>query len=96
MFKEYYSKHLPIDLLTWMRIYEPKNEMCYKNGYWSQTIFVRDEINKLFYPKYEDYKANPVKVISTHRSKSIILPVYYIFLEKYNTKIIMRNNFYQK
>ncbi|NFT08793.1 hypothetical protein FDF26_17425 [Clostridium botulinum] len=94
MFKEYYSEHLPVDLLTWMRVYEPKNEMCYKKGYWNQAVFVRDEINKMFYSKYEDYKANPVKVISTHRSKSIILPVYYIFLEEYNTKIIMRNNFY--
>lgn len=94
MFKEYYSEHLPVDLLTWMRVYEPKNEMGYKKGYWNQTVFIRDEINRMFYSKYEDYKANPVKVISTHRSKSIILPVYYIFLEGYNTKIIIRNNFY--
>jgi hypothetical protein len=94
MFKEWYSEHLPVDLLTWMRVYEPKNKMCCKQAYWNQTVFVRDDINRMFYSTYEDYKANPVKVISTHVSKSIVLPVYYIYLKKYNTKIIMRNNFY--
>lgn len=94
MFKDYYAKHLPVDLLTWMRVYEPSNTMLFNQGYWDQTVFVRDEINRIFYPKYEDCEANPVKVISTHMSKSIVLPVYYIFLKAYDTKIILRHNFY--
>lgn len=32
--------------------------------------------------------------IGTHTSKSIILPVYYIYLDNYDTQIIMRNNFH--
>lgn len=94
MFKEFYSENLPIDLLTWMRVFEPNNDLSFKKSYWKQTVFVRDEINELLRDNYEDYKQNPVKVIGTHRSKSIELPVYYIYLNKYDTQIIMRNNFY--
>lgn len=94
MFKEFYSSHLPVDLLSWMRVYAPKNKMSFKRGYWHQTVFVRDELARMLNSNYEEYKANPVKVISTHMSKSIVLPVYYIYLEPFNTKIIMRNNFY--
>ena len=94
MFKDYYAKHLPVDLLTWMRVYEPTNDMYFKQGYWDQTVFVRDEINTIFHPGYNEQKENPVLVISTHRSKSVDLPVYYLFVKKYNTKIIMRYNFH--
>lgn len=94
MFKDFYLKHLPIDLLAWMRVFEPKNSMNYKKGYWHQTVFIRDEVNRLFYPEYKEWEANPVKVIAMHRSKSIALPVYYIYLRDYDTQITMRNNFY--
>lgn len=94
MFKKYYSEHLPVDLLAWMRVYEPEEKMSFKRGYWHQTVFVRDELARMLHKNYEEYKADPVKVISTHMSKSIVLPVYYIYLEAYDTKIIMRNNFY--
>lgn len=94
MFKDFYSEHLPVDLLAWMRVFEPKNSMYYKKGYWDQTVFIRDEINRLLHLEYEEWKANPVKVIAIHRSKLITLPVYYIYLKDYDTQIIMRNNFY--
>jgi hypothetical protein len=93
-FKEWYSKHLPVDLLTWMRIYEPEDEMCYKQGYWDQAVFIRDTICGILYDTYEEYKGNPCMVISTHMSKSIILPVYQINLDKYGVKLILRYNFY--
>jgi hypothetical protein len=41
---------------------------------------------------YEEFKSNPVLVISTHRSKSIVLPVYQINYK--GIKMIIRNNFY--
>lgn len=94
LFIDYYEKQVAVDLLTWMRVNEPKNEMLYKAGYWDQTVFVRDIISDLLYSSYEEWKDNPVMVISTHVSKSITLPVYHIYLKEYNTNIIMRCNFY--
>lgn len=93
-FKKYYSEHLPVDLTTWSRVFEPKNGMSFKKGYFSQIVFVRDEVQGLLRDTYKEYADNPVMVISTHTSKSIGLPVYYIYLEKYDTQIIMRYNFY--
>ena len=97
-FRESYSKRLPIDLLTWCRVNEPSDNMIYKQGYWDQIIFIRDDINGLFYDYsdsgYEEYNANPVLVINTHMSKSILLPVYKINLKKHNLSMIIRNNFY--
>lgn len=83
-----------IDLLTWSIDNEPSSEMIYKKGYWDQILFIRDTINSIFYSNFEDFKNNPVLVINTHMSKSIDLPVYEINLRDHNTKIIMRNNFY--
>jgi hypothetical protein len=68
--------------------------MLWKQGYWDQITFVRDKINQLFYTTYEKFKNNPVIVINTHMSKSIVLPVYEINLEHYGLKMIIRNNFY--
>lgn len=93
IFKEYYSSNLPVDLLTWMRVFEPKNGMHYKKGYWDQTVFIRDEINALLYPDYDICHANPVMVIATHISKSIIVPIYYMNIAEYGTEIIMKYNF---
>lgn len=93
-FKEYYAARLPVDLLTWMRVYEPKNKMLWKGAFWKQTMFIRDNLCTLFYKTFEEYEDNPVQVISMHISKSIVLPVYHIDLKKYNTQITIRNNFY--
>lgn len=82
MFKEFCLNNLPIDLLTFIRVFEPKNCMIYKKGYYNQTVFIRDEINGLLHSNYEEYRENPVKVISVHISKSIKLPVYLIDLKK--------------
>lgn len=93
-FKEYYAKHLPVDLLTWCRVNKPRNEMVYKQGYWDQIMLIRDSINLLFYSNYKEYIDNPVMVINTHTSKSIELPVYELNLKQQGVKIILRNNFY--
>jgi hypothetical protein len=93
-FREYYSKILPVDLLTWCRVNEPEDKMLWKPGYWEQVVFIRDTVNPMFYSTYEEYKDNPVMVINTHRSKSITLPVYEINLKQYGLKLIIRYNFY--
>lgn len=66
IFREYYSKKLPIDLLTWSRVNEPPDKMIYKDGYWRQILFIRNTIAQLLNETYEEYKDNPVFVISTH------------------------------
>lgn len=93
-FREFYSKRLPIDATTWIRVNSPSDNMIYKQGFSDQVCFVRDTINYLFYDNYEELKANPVLVINTHTSKSIKLPVYKINLKKYNLSMIIRNNFH--
>jgi hypothetical protein len=97
VFKEKYESMLPIDLLTWCRVNEPEDKMIYKQGYWEQIIFVRDRLPNIWYEGGKDtcdsirYNIN---VISTHRSKSIELPVYEIRIPRYNLVFTMRDNFY--
>ena len=97
-FREFYSKRLPVDVTTWIRVNNPKDEMIYKQAFSDQVCFVRDAINHLFYENsdsgYEELKVNPVLVINTHTSKSIKLPVYKINLRKYKLSMIIRNNFH--
>lgn len=93
--RDYYKNNLPVDLLSWCRVNEPGDEMLWKDKYCEQILFIRDDINAIFYGNdYEEYKNNPVMVIGTHRSKSIVLPVYRIYLKDHGVIMILRNNFY--
>lgn len=93
-FRTWYAKHLPIDLLTWCRVNEPSDDMIYKQGYWNQITFIRDDIMYMMCKDYDEYRDNPVLVVNTHTSKSIVLPVYQINLLNGKIKMIIRNNFY--
>jgi len=93
-FKTWYAQHLPIDLLTWCRVNEPNDDMIYKKGYWNQIVFIRDTIMNMVCKDYEEYVNNPVLVINTHKSESIVLPVYQINLFDSKIKIVLRYNFY--
>lgn len=94
-FSEYYDKNLPVDLLTWSRANEPDKNLIYERGFWDQVLFIRDNINSIFYETYDEYMSNPVLVINTHVSKSVKLPVYEINVEKYGLKILLVNDFYE-
>jgi hypothetical protein len=63
--------------------------MLWKNGYWDQICFVRDELGWLFRTMGD---RAPVTVVSSHTSKSIVLPVYEI--KAHGMTIRMRYNFY--
>ena len=73
-------------LIHHMREWKIGDEMLWKNSAINQAIFVRDDIcmNLLRVPSF---------IVSSHRSKSIDLPVYG-FLMRNGIKVIMRNNFY--
>jgi hypothetical protein len=60
-------------LQQWAIEHEPENNLKFKDGYWEQIMFVRDRVSRLFGGK------DNVFVVSTHTSKSVVLPVYRIF-----------------
>ena len=81
-----------IDLQKWINCNNVPDEMLWKKRYENQFIFVRDKLNGLMQNNLEREDITPVKVISTHISKSITLPVYY--LQRKDLHIILRENFY--
>lgn len=74
-------------LLEWMRTENQiGDEMLWKNAAIKQMVFVRDELCTYFLHV-------PVFVVSTHMSKSIVLPVYRFELDN-GIVATMRENFY--
>ena len=73
-------------LANWMRKWDLNEKLIYKKAAENQAIFVRD-----------DLALNMLKsrafIVSTHMSKSCLLPVYYIKMMN-GVKVIMRGNFY--
>jgi hypothetical protein len=81
-------------LQEWANIHRPAEDLIYKDGYWDQITFVRDEIPGILSRNYEELRAIQLntKVVSTHRSKSVCLPVFRIELPD-GTAFTMRYNF---
>lgn len=90
----YFNTHLPVDVTAWCRFNQPEHNLIYGERMGDQICFVRDTLNPLLFATYKEQEKNPPMVISTHTSKSVLLPVYQIFLKHYGTEIILRNNFY--
>ena len=79
-------------LQEWLMKNKPEEKMLWNKAFWSQALFVRDILPRLFFKTFEEAEKNPWLVISEHTSKSIELPVYYLKLD--DVAIIMRENFY--
>ena len=92
--RDYYDKHLPVDVTAWIRVNEPDENLIYAKGLGNQVCFVRDILCQLLRSTYEEWRDNPPLVISTHYSKSVKLPVFQINLEKYGIEMVLRYNFY--
>ena len=92
--QEYYAKNLPVDVTAWIRVNKPSKNLLYAEKACNQISFIREKICPLFYDSLNESEQNPPLVISTHSSKSILLPVYQITVPKYGLEIILRNNFY--
>ena len=69
-----------------------KDEMLWKKAAQNQMMFVHDKLNGLMQNSLETEDRTDVEVISTHTSKSILLPVYH--LQRGDLHIILRENFY--
>lgn len=82
-------------LQDWANANVPSESLRYKDGYWDQIVFVRDEIAGALAATYEEFKAIPesIRVISTHVSKSVLLPVFQVAIAD-GTVFTMRYNFH--
>ena len=87
-------------LQAWADKNDPsKTNLIWKDGFWDQIIFVRDMIPGLAYSAYDhDYAitdgiVKSIGVISTHTSKSLLLPVYHMTMPNGDV-FVMRYNFY--
>ena len=79
-------------LQVWANGNEPDKKLIYAGGFWEQIIFVRDVLERLLFGRLRG-PLEPTRVISTHVSKSVKLPVCYMKLAGGLT-LVMRNNFY--
>lgn len=79
------KKSYPL-LLQWMRGQEIKDEMIWKKDAIAQECFVRDSLCRYLLHV-------PVFVVSTHMSKSILLPVYRFRIQN-GIIVTARENFY--
>lgn len=90
--------NLSTSLQEWANTHKPDESMIWKKSFWNQIVFVRDELPKTLIEKYNYslYEAigDEVRVISTHTSKSILLPVYKISYPGRELTFIVRNNFH--
>lgn len=76
-------------LWDWAAAHCPKEHFIWTDAFWYQLNFVRNALCPLI-AQAEGAKANPVRVIGEHTSKSIVLPVYQIATE--NLTVTMRCN----
>lgn len=87
-----------IKLQDWIREQTVGDEMLWKGVFGDQVGFVRDTLAPIVSigldREYDEHCYDIVSVISTHRSKSINLPVYEMARNDLGLKIILRGNFY--
>lgn len=82
-------------LQEWANANKPSQGLLYKEGYWRQIRFIRDVVPGIFAKSYGERQEiqTGIRVISTHRSKSVTLPVYKVELPD-GIVLILRDNFY--
>lgn len=89
------SRHSGVPLQEWINGHPVRDEMLWKGAFGHQVMFVRDRLVSLFGTGLDyDQQKEIARVISTHRSKSIELPVYQLARPDQDLRIVLRNNFY--
>lgn len=89
------KRYAGTQLQEWANTHQPDSDLLFKEGYWDQIIFVRDKLRGIFASTYEEYVALAANftVISSHHSKSVLLPVFRVELAD-GTAFTMRDNFH--
>lgn len=84
-----------MQLDKWTKRFPAEEEMLWKSAAGAQIRFVRDELGRIVFPglTYAEM-GEKIDVVSTHRSKSIDLPVFGLFRDDLGCRIFLRNNFY--
>lgn len=82
-----------VPLQKWANENEPEERMCWKQSWWAQIMFVRDHLASALSSPFQDWRAT-VDVVSTHTSKSIVCPVYFIEVPRLGLKLWARYNFH--
>jgi hypothetical protein len=85
---------LRISLRDWMEANLPRDEMLWRGSAVDQMVFVRETLNQLVWTGVPWADRGEPMVISTHRSKSIDLPVYELSRPDVGIRLVMRDNFY--
>jgi hypothetical protein len=86
-----------VPIQTWINQHTVSNEMLWKGAWGHQLQFLRDTLQSLIgaglsYHKFKE--AEIARVISTHTSKSIELPVVEFVRPDLGVRFIVRNNFH--
>lgn len=72
--------------------------MYYRKAAADQVLFVRDRLPAVWANSSEEYDAHSdgcaTRVVGTHRSKSIELPVYGLEISRLGLRVVLRDNFY--
>lgn len=95
-FDHYYEGNMPVNLTRWMEEYSPRKTLIFREAGGGQLRFVDETIRDLFRSGSKRDEKSFIAAISTHRSKSVILPVYQIVFEKGKKKVefVLRGNFH--
>jgi hypothetical protein len=89
LFAKYYNDHLPVDLFAWSNVNRPIDSMVYKQNFYEQMDVLKYTVPSLFTTLHNF----PTMVISTHASKSILLPVCKYSFYDGDLEVIVRCNF---
>lgn len=83
-------------LQEWMNehLFTLADDLIYKKAAVAQAVFVRDTVLHPLVPQFETREANPPRVVSCHRSKSCLLPVYSIDTGQLGVQLVFRGNFF--
>lgn len=85
-------------LQEWANANNPSQKnLIYKDGFWNQITFVRDQIPGIAFEIYGEGVAvklqDEISIISSHTSKSVKLPVFHVRIPN-GDEFVMRYNFY--
>ncbi len=84
-----------VDIQEWIRSQNVRDEMIWKGPFGTQCAFLRDRLASLIVSGLHYTEVEKIaKVISTHTSKSIVLPVVEYSREDLGLKIVVRENFH--
>jgi len=89
------QKFKVVPLQEWISQQTVDDDMLWKGSFGHQMSFIRDELQGLIGVGLEyDDQVKLGKVISTHRSKSIVLPVVQFHRRDLGLRFTLRNNFF--